>query len=302
MSHPNNRKTLAELHFVVFIWGFTAIIGKLLSLEALPLVWYRMVLALIAVFVFVKLKKLSLRINRAEKIRMALTGLIIAAHWVTFYHAIKISNVSVTLACISTGAFFASIFEPLLYRRRVIWYEMLLGLASVAGLYLIFAFESAYIAGMITAIISAALSALFAVINGRFAQKHDAAVVTVYEMLGGIVGLSIFMLFAGTFELAQMQFQGYDVWYILLLAIVCTAYPFIASIRLMKHVTPYTFVLSINMEPVYGIILAFFIFGDSEKMTTPFYVGTIIILSTLFVNAFFKNHERRKAIKATQAA
>jgi len=298
VSHPNNRKALAELHFIVFIWGFTAILGKLLSLQALGLVWYRMIVAILVVYAFARFKKLSLNINRAERIRMMLTGLIIAGHWVTFYHAIKISNVSVTLACLSSGAFFASIFEPVFYKRKLLWYEIVLGIASIGGLYLIFSFETAYVAGIIIAIISAALSALFNVINSKFAQKHEAPVVTVYEMLGGVLGLSIFMFFSQSFSAAEMQFQGYDVLYILILAIVCTAYPFIASIRLMKHVSPYTMVLSINMEPVYGIILAFFIFGNSEKMTGAFYMGTLIILATLFINAFFKNYERRKALKS----
>ncbi len=301
MSHPNNRKALAELHFVVFIWGFTAILGKLITLEALQLVWYRMVVAVLVVYGFTRVKKLSLNISRKERIGMALTGLIIAAHWVTFYHAIKISNVSVTLACISSGAFFASIFEPLFYKRKIIWYELLLGLSSIAGLYLIFSFETQYVGGMITAIVSAALSALFAVINGQYAQKHAAPAVTVYEMLGGIGGLSLFMAATNSFGPA-MQLGENDGLYLLLLAVVCTAYPFIASIRLMKHVSPYTFVLSINMEPIYGIVLAFFIFGDSEKMTGQFYAGTLIILSTLFVNALFKQRARKRAQLASEKA
>lgn len=288
MSHPNNSRTLLEMHFVVFIWGFTAILGKLLSIQALGLVWYRMLIALLVVFLFVHFRKIGLHINRAERVRMLLTGLIIAAHWVTFYHAIKISNVSVTLACISSGAFFAALFEPLIYKRKIIGYELLLGLSSVVGLTLIFAFETTYLAGIITAIISAALSALFAVINGRFAQQHNASVVTIYEMLGGLLGLSLFMLFAGGFNAAELLLVGNDWLYLLVLAVVCTAYPFIASIRLMKHLSPYTFVLTINMEPIYGIILAFFIFGESERMTGQFYLGTCIIIATLFVNSWFK--------------
>jgi drug/metabolite transporter (DMT)-like permease len=276
------------MHFVVFIWGFTAILGKLLSIQALGLVWYRMLIALLVVFLFVHFRKIGLYINRAERVRMLLTGLIIAAHWVTFYHAIKISNVSVTLACISSGAFFAALFEPLIYKRKIIGYELLLGLSSVIGLTLIFAFETTYLAGIITAIISAALSALFAVINGRFAQKHNASVVTIYEMLGGLLGLSLFMLFAGGFNAAEMLLVGNDWLYLLVLAVICTAYPFIASIRLMKHLSPYTFVLTINMEPIYGIILAFFIFGESERMTGQFYAGTCIIIGTLFINSWLK--------------
>ncbi|MDP2189285.1 MAG: DMT family transporter [Sphingobacteriaceae bacterium] len=297
MLRQNNQSALIELHFVVFIWGFTAILGKLITLEALQLVWYRMILALVGVYIFARYSKAVLTLPRKTQWQLAGTGLIIAAHWVTFYHAIKISNVSVTLACFSSGAFFASIFEPLLYKRRVIWYELLLGVVAIVGLYLIFSFESTYLAGMLTAIFSAALSALFAVINGQYAQKYNASVVSVYEMAGGVLGLSILMLLGTGYASGSYALSGSDLSYLSILAIVCTAYPFIASIRLMRKITPYTFVLSVNMEPIYGIILAYFIFGESEKMTSQFYVGTAVILGTLFANAILKHYYRKKAEK-----
>lgn len=297
MLRQNNQSALVELHFVVFIWGFTAILGKLITLEALQLVWYRMILALLGVYAFARYTKVGIRLPRKEQLMLLATGLIIAAHWVTFYHAIKISNVSVTLACFSSGAFFASIFEPLLYKRKIIWYEMLLGVVAIIGLYLIFSFEADYIAGMITAIISAALAALFAVINGQYAKRYNATVVSVYEMAGGVLGLSILMLLGTGYASGSYAISGSDFGYLAILAIVCTAYPFIASIRLMRKITPYTFVLSVNMEPIYGIVLAFFIFGESEKMTGPFYLGTAVILGTLFVNAALKHYFRRKAEK-----
>lgn len=297
MLPPNNRSALVELHFVVFIWGFTAILGKLITLEALQLVWYRMILALVGVYAFARFTKVALWLPRKAQWALAGTGLIIAAHWVTFYHAIKISNVSVTLACFSSGAFFASIFEPLLYKRKVVWYEMALGLVSIGGLYLIFSFEAQYLAGIVTAIVSASLSALFAVMNGRFAQKYNAAAVSVYEMAGGIAGLSLLLLADTGYASGSYALSGSDLGFLAILAIVCTAYPFIASIRLMRKITPYTFVLSVNMEPIYGIILAWFIFGESERMTGQFYLGTAVILGTLFANAILKHYYRQKAQK-----
>jgi drug/metabolite transporter (DMT)-like permease len=293
----NNQSALVELHVVVFIWGFTAILGKLITLEALQLVFYRMLIALLGVYLFARYSKVALWLPRREQWKLAGTGLIIAAHWVTFYHAIKISNVSVTLACFSSGAFFASIFEPLLYKRKIVWYEMLLGLVAIVGLYLIFSFETQYLAGIITAIVSAALSALFAVINGRYAQRYNAAVVSVYEMAGGIGGLALLMLLGSGYASGSYAISAADLGYLGILAIVCTAYPFIASIRLMRKITPYTFVLSVNMEPIYGIVLAWFIFGDSEKMTGQFYLGTAVILGTLFANAVLKHYYRKKAEK-----
>lgn len=283
-----------HLHFIIFIWGFTAVLGALISLEAIPLVWYRMLLATLIIFSFLKFKKEKLNFSFKTLSGFALGGVIIALHWLTFFGAIKASNVSVTLAVLSTGAFFASILEPLIYGRKVILYEVLFGLVVVAGLYVIFDVEASYTLGIVLALISAFLSALFSVINGKFVLKHKASAISFYELMFGVLGITIYLAFSGSFTADFFKVSASDWMYLLILASVCTAYAFIASVHVMKWISPYTVMLSINMEPVYGIILALIILGDSENMSPQFYYGALIILVTVVANGIIKITQERK--------
>jgi drug/metabolite transporter (DMT)-like permease len=278
----------------VFIWGFTAVLGKLIEMEAIPLVWYRMLLATGFVFLYVKYKKVNLNFSRKTLGQFALSGLIIGLHWLTFFGAIKASNVSVTLAVISTGAFFASLLEPLLYGRKIIPYEVFFGLIVMAGLYLIFDIDASYALGIGFALVSAFLSALFSVINGKLVLKHKASAISFYELMFGVLGISVFLALSGGFSTEFFTVSTNDLMYLAILASVCTAYAFIASIHVMKWISPYTVMLTINMEPVYGILLALLVFGDSEKMGTQFYYGTIIILLTVIANGIIKMTLERK--------
>lgn len=283
-----------HLHFIVFIWGFTAVLGKLIEMEAIPLVWYRMLLATGFVFLYVKYKKVNLKFSWKTLGQFALSGLIIGLHWLTFFGAIKASNVSVTLAVISTGAFFASLLEPLLYGRKIIPYEVFFGLIVMAGLYLIFDIDASYALGIGLALVSAFLSALFSVINGKLVLKHKASAISFYELMFGVLGISVFLALSGGFSTEFFTVSTNDLMYLAILASVCTAYAFIASIHVMKWISPYTVMLTINMEPVYGILLALLVFGDSEKMGTQFYYGTIIILLTVIANGIIKMTLERK--------
>ncbi|QAA81450.1 DMT family transporter [Aequorivita sp. H23M31] len=283
-----------HLHFIVFIWGFTAVLGALISLEAIPLVWYRMLLATGFVFLFLKFRGENLRFSLKTLAGYALGGIIIALHWLTFFGAIKASNVSVTLAVLSTGAFFASLLEPLFYGRRIILYEVLFGLIVVAGLYIIFDVEASYALGIGLALLSAFLSALFSVINGKFVQRQKASAISFYELLFGVFGITIFLAATGRFTTEFFTVSAHDWIYLGILASACTAYAFIASIHVMKWISPYTVMLTINMEPVYGIILALLILGDSEKMGPQFYYGAIIILLTVITNGIIKITQERK--------
>lgn len=283
-----------HLHFIVFIWGFTAVLGALISLEAIPLVWYRMLLATGFVFVFVKFRKVSLRFSWKVLGQFALSGVIIALHWLTFFGAIKASNVSVTLAVLSTGAFFASLLEPLLYGRKIIFYEVFFGLIVMVGLYIIFDVESSYALGIGLALVSAFLSALFSVLNGRLVKKHSPSAISFYELMFGVLGVTIFLAVSGGFSVEFFVVSAMDWVYLAILASGCTAYAFIASIHVMKWISPYTVMLTINMEPIYGIILALIVFGESEKMGSQFYYGAIIILLTVVVNGIIKMTQERK--------
>lgn len=268
--------------------------GALISLEAIPLVWYRMFLAVIIIFVFLKIKKEKLGFSYKTLAGFAVAGVIIALHWLTFFGAIKASNVSVTLAVLSTGAFFASLLEPLLYGRKVIIYEVLFGVLVIAGLYIIFDVEASYTTGILLALASAFLSALFSVINGKFILKHKASAISFYELMFGVIGISIYLAISGSFTAAFFTVSAHDWIYLLILASACTAYAFIASVHVMRWITPYTVMLTINMEPIYGIILALMILGDSEKMGPQFYYGAILILLTVVANGIIKMTLERK--------
>lgn len=289
-------KNYLQLHFIVFIWGFTAILGELISLSALPLVWTRILIALVVIFIYIKIRKKSLKFSPKLITTFIICGFVIALHWFTFFHAIKISNISITLACISTGAFFTSILEPIFFKRKIVWYEVFLGIMVVCGLIVIFSFETQYIEGIMVALFSAFLSACFSIINAKFAGKYDSNGISFYELLGGLIFLTFCMFFIGGFTPEVFHFKDLDWLWLLILGSVCTAYPFIASIDIMKYLSPYTVMLSINLEPVYGILLAVIIFKDAEKMTPAFYFGALIILLTVVLNVFFKNRKKRKLI------
>src|SRR5690606_4106429 len=293
---PNvNFKNHLHLHLIVFIWGFTAILGQLISLQALPLVFTRMSIAVVVIYIYLLIRKKNLAIRTKDIIRFLIFGFVIALHWLTFFHAIKISNISITLACISTGAFFTSILEPIFYKRKFIWYEVLLGCLVVVGLLLIFQFETQYKMGIIVALISAFLSASFSIINGKLANSHDSVVISFYELVGGLFLLACFLFYQGGFTVDHFNFQPYDFIWLGILGSICTAYPFIATIDIMKYLSPYTVMLTINLEPIYGILLAVFLFKDQEKMTTAFYIGAMNILLTVLLNAYFKNRKKASA-------
>ncbi|MBA5791446.1 DMT family transporter [Flavobacterium sp. xlx-214] len=287
-----NFKTQLHLHLIVFIWGFTAILGQLISLNALPLVFTRIAISIVVILGYLFLTKKSLVLKPKDIFRFFIFGFVIAIHWLTFFYAIKISNISITLACISTGAFFTSILEPIFFKRKMIWYEVFLGCLVVVGLLLIFQFETQYKMGILVALLSAFLSASFSIINGKLANSYDSVVISFYELVGGLFILACFLFYQGGFTAANFHFQGYDYLWIGILGTICTAYPFIATIDIMKYLSPYTVMLTINLEPIYGIILAVILFKDQEKMTTAFYFGALIILLTVALNAYFKNRKK----------
>ncbi len=279
---------LLLLHVVVFIFGFTGILGKLIETDSDLLVWWRMLIAAISIALFAypagKIHK-SIWINAKAYLGV---GFLIALHWVTFFQAIKISNVSVTLACLSSASLFTAILEPLIFKRRIDPAEIFFGAMVVIGLVLIFSFETEYAAGIAMALTSAFLASLFTVINGRLIQKDNPYRISLVEMIGGVLGITVWLALSGKIGANMIDIPASDWLWILLLGSICTAFAFVASVKVMEELTPFTVSLTINLEPVYGIILAFFIFGSSEKMTFGFYVGTVLILGALYLNALKK--------------
>jgi len=289
---PNAKlKHYLQLHFLVFIAGFTAILGALISIGSVHLVWFRMCIAGIIMFLYIKIRKLNIKVSLRMRIKFFVAGILIALHWITFFEAIKQSNVSITLAMFSTGAFFASFIEPLIFKRRVVWYEILFGILVIIGVFLITKSEIKYLNGILLGLSCAIFSVLFAVLNGKFVKTYRASVISFYEFISGVVVISLFFLiFKGGFKASFFVLSVADWIYILILAVVCTAYAFIGAVNVMRYLSPYTVVLSYNLEPVYGIVLALFLFPEKEIMSPQFYLGAILILSTILMDVIFKNY------------
>lgn len=284
----DNVKSYLHLHLIVFVWGFTAVLGALISLDALPLVWFRMFLAVLFIVFYIVYKKIPLQLSKKVLLQLLFAGIIIALHWFTFFRAIKVSNVSVTLACLSTGAFFTSLLEPLLVGRKIIWYEVFFGIIVVFGLSIIFRVESQYVEGMLLALSSAFLSALFSIINSKFAKAYNPTVISFYELSGGVLFFTLLLVATQSFDANFFSISASDWFYLAILSSFCTAYAFIASVKVMKFLSPYTVMLTINLEPIYGIILAVIVFHEKEKMNPQFYIGALIILATVILNGIVK--------------
>ena len=282
-------KNQLHLHFLVFIAGFTAILGELISLEAIPLVWYRMLIASLLMFGFIKIKKISLMVSFKTILKFFLAGIVIALHWITFFAAIKVSNISITLAMFSTGAFFASLIEPVFYKRKIIPYEIIFGLLVIAGVFMIMQTEIKYLLGICLGIASALFSSLFAVINGKFVAQYNASTISFYEFISGVFFISLYIAFSNDGFDAEFFKLSKDDWlYLGILASVCTAYAFIASVYVMRYITPYSVVLTYNLEPIYGIFLVLLFFPQTEVMTPIFYIGAGLIICTVLMNALVK--------------
>jgi drug/metabolite transporter (DMT)-like permease len=273
----------------VFIAGFTAILGELISIDAIALVWFRMAIAAVMMFGYIKIKRVDLKIPFKTILKFFVAGIIIALHWITFFAAIKASNISITLAMFSTGAFFAAFIEPLFFRRKIISYEIFFGLVVIFGVVLITQTELRYLTGILLGISSALFSTLFAVLNGKFVEQHSATVISFYEFIGGVAFISLYLLFSDQgFSEDFFKLNSTDWICLFILASICTAYAFIASIHVMKHITPFSVVLTYNLEPIYGIVLALVLFPETETMTPMFYVGALLIICTVLLNAVYK--------------
>ena len=290
----NKLKNYLLLHFIVFIWGFTAILGALITIDAIPLVFFRMGLAVLFIAIYFLIKKKSFYLDKTGLLKFLFTGIVIATHWIFFFKAIKVSNVSVALVTMSTGAFFTSLLEPIFFKRKIKLLEIVLGLFVIVGLYIIFNFESQYQLGIFYALISSFLGSLFAVLNGLFIKKYDANRISFYQLLFGVLFVTVYLFINNRFSIAFFDLSNLDWMYLVILSSICTAYAFIASVKVMEYLSPYTVMLTINLEPIYAIILALFIFGDKEKMNPEFYLGACIVLGVVLLNGIISNKSKFK--------
>jgi drug/metabolite transporter (DMT)-like permease len=282
------------LHAVVLIYGFTGILGKLITLPADALTWWRMLLASIALVVYVLAKGIIRQLRGGPTWIIAAVGVIIAVHWITFFEAIKQSNVSVALATMSSTALFVAVLSPLFGKRKFESYEMILGLIAIGGLVLIFGFETQYWLGITLALVSSLLAAIFTLANAELIKRSTATAITTVEMMAGAGALTGYLAVTGKIDGSFLEVSSSDLFYLILLAVVATAFAFVVSVEIMKRFSPFTVAITINLEPVYSIILALLIFGPSEEMSMGFYAGAVIIVATIFVNAYLKSRKGRE--------
>ena len=280
-----STRDYVKLHFIVFLWGFTAILGLLISIPSVELVFWRTLFASAGLGILLLYRKRNFRLGRKEVIKITATGVLFSLHWILFFASARVSTASICLAGMATCSLWTSFLEPLMNGRKIKLYEVGLGFAVILGLYIIFRFEFTYALGLSMALVSALLAALFTVINGQFTYRHNPYMITFYEMIGACLGTAAFFPLYTQFltegELNLMP-VGLDWFYILILALVCTVYAYSVSVELMKRVTAFVVNLTVNLEPVYGIVLALIIFGEKEQMLPGFYLGTgIILLSVL---------------------
>lgn len=294
-------KDYLMLHFIVLIWGFTAILGLLISLPAIELVFYRTLLATIGVAAIFMVRRRKLWIPLPDMIKVTAVGFVIAMHWILFFWSARISTASVCLAGMATTSLWTAFVEPLFNRTKIKWYEVGLGVLVVSGLVVIFSFESGYWLGISMALASAVLGAVFSVLNGKLAHKHNPYQITFYEMAGACILTILFMPVYAVFFTdngLDLALKGFDWLWLLVLGGICTVYAFSVSVELMKRLSVFSINLTINMEPVYGILLAVLIFGESEKMTPQFYLGTgIVLVSVLAYPVMNYLNKRRKPVR-----
>lgn len=275
----------ALLHLVVLIWGFTGIIGRLVSLGSVPLVFYRASVAVPVIAVYLWWSGLPFRVDRLGWLRFAGVGALVALHWTLFFEAIKISTISVALVCQSAAPFFAALLEPLVFRRRFHIHELGLGVATAAGVGVIFGFETEYAAGIAVGLAAAFTGALFTVINARLVVHYDSRVMGLYELACAWITLFLFLMVMHEPRGVIPLPVGTDWIYLLVLGTVCTAFAFVAGTYVMRQLSPFTVMLATNLEPVYGILLALLVFREAELMSAGFYVGAVVILASIWINA-----------------
>ncbi len=277
-----SEKNLLILHATVFIWGFTGILGALISVSAVYLVWYRLLIAFVSLFLYFIFARVDFRVDWRSFFQLIFTGALVGMHWLLFFQSIKISTVSVTLVCLSAMTLFTAIFEPLVTNKKISRLEIFAGLMIITGIVLIFKFETQYTKGIILGLISAAAASIFSIINSQLVQQKPAPVIAFYELSGAFFWLSVYLFFIGGFK-NSLSLKQDDLVYLLLLGTICTSVAYVAGVSVMRELSAFRVALITNLEPVYGILLTFVFFDDLKKMTAGFWIGAFLILSTIFL-------------------
>ena len=287
------KRAYFNMHLAIFLWGFTGIFGKAIEMSEGMIVWYRMAISAIGLLPLLLSRKMIIP-SKKEILGISYVGMLVALHWVLFYGAIKASNVSIALSCFSSISLFTALLEPLSKKQKPRTAEILLGISVMIGLYIIFSVQKLYFAGILLAIGSALLGAIFTIQNKKLTDKHPPEVITFYELASGFLIFStllpVYFSITGTsFEIPSSM----DFIYLLLLGWVCTSYAFTISLKALKKLDAFTMNLSVNLEPLYSIILAMFLFKEYNMLNSGFIAGTLIILGSVVIHSWYKWKSQR---------
>jgi len=280
-----------SLHLMVIILGLTGVFGKLISLNAKELVWYRMLIAFIVLAVFLLIKKQLFKIKLKNFFGILGVGALVTFHWLFFFEAIKVSTISVAVVCLATSSLLSALIEPIFFKRKILYYELIMGVLVLASIAYMLGTETQYLLGYFYGIISALLATLFTLFNAKYIGKVEAAKITMIEMLSGVIIVSIILLLNGEYSIFYTSISFSDFSYLLILGIICTAMVFVWMIEILRHITPYSLIMAVNLEPIYSIILALIIFGESELMSISFYVGSSVIIGVVSLESYLKKRQ-----------
>ena len=296
-------KDFLELHFIIFLWGFTAILGKLISIPAVELVAIRTLITCASLALIIKFRGGLFRVGSIPFLKMLGVGFLIAAHWILFFASARVASISISLAGLATASLWTALLEPIFTKKKIKPHEILLAILIMIGLYVIFQFEFDHAVGIVMAVGSALMAAIFTIINSRLTKKYPAATITCYEMGGACLATVLFFpLYLAYFTpnaALDFSLSAMDWVWLMILTLVCTVYAYTGGVRLMQRISAFAMNLTVNLEPVYGILLAWIIFGESEQMSMGFYYGAMIILAAVFIYPILDSwYERRMKSKA----
>jgi drug/metabolite transporter (DMT)-like permease len=278
------------LHFIILLYGFTGILGKLIHQDFITIVWYRLLFALIGLGMVLLYLKKSIKITSTKQLLGLFgIGIIVAIHWMTFYKSIQLSTASLGILCLSTTTLHVSWLEPLIMKRKFSWIEFSLGLFVIAGIYFVSNdFKATDYEAVAYGLTSAFLAALFSSLNGSVVQKVPSTTMTFYEILMSLIFVTFILLIQGDFNASLFNLSTSDFLWLLFLGVGCTSFAFLVTIDLIKRLGNFTVSLSINMEPVYTILLAIFILHENKLLGSQFYIGSILIVLVVIANPIIK--------------
>ncbi len=284
---------LSSLHLMVVILGLTGVFGKLISLGTIYLVWYRMGIAFLSLAIFLGLKKQLFSINKKDFIGILFVGALVTFHWLCFFESIKVSTVSIAVVCLATSSLFSALIEPLFFKRKLLRYEVIMGVIVIITLGFVMKAETQYLWGYFYGIMAALLGTLFTLFNAKYIKKVGAAQITMIEMLSGLFIISGILLVQKDYSVFTSALSINDFSYLFILGTICTAMVFVWMTEIMRHITPFSLIMAINLEPIYSIILSLLIFGESELMSTSFYIGSSIVIGIVFLDGYLKKTNNR---------